>query len=74
MSRIKPSEIKGWSCTKLHNFFDSKSPNWMIDNLSLEAVMALHLRIQNCSQSSFFKAIPVLRMVKHAIYAQRGTN
>lgn len=74
MSKIKPSEIKGWSCTKLQNFFDSKSPNWMIDNLSLEAVMALHLKIRGCSPSSFMKAIPVLRMVKHAIYQHRGTN
>lgn len=74
MSKIKPSEIRGWSCTKLANFFEEKTPNWMADNLSLEAVMALHLRLRSCSPAVYMKAIPVLRMVKHAIFRTRGTE
>lgn len=71
MSKIKPSQIASWSCTKLANFFEEKSPNWMVDNLSLEAVMALHLKLRTCSPVVYMKAIPVLRMVKHNIVRRK---
>lgn len=71
MSRIKPSQIVKWSCTRLADFFDTKGPNWMVNNLSLEAVMAIDLRLRQCSPETYMKAYPILRMVKHNI-ARRG--
>lgn len=72
MAKITASEVKNWSCTKLANFFDEKTPNWMVDNLTVEAVMALQLRLRQCSPVIYMKSIPILRMVKHGIMLRKG--
>ena len=71
-SRISAGEIKNWSCTKLADFFDRRTPNWMADNLSLEAVMALDLKLRGCSPQTYMKAYHILRLVKHSIARRKN--
>ena len=72
MARITAGDIRNWSCTKLADFFDEKTPNWMVDNLTVEAVMALQLKLRQCSREIYVKSIPILRMVKHGIMLKKG--
>jgi len=63
-------DIGRWSCTKLRHFFESKSPNWMVDNLDLQQVSALQLKLRECSGEVARKVAPYLKMVKSAIMAR----
>ena len=64
------SSISSWSCTKLRHFFESKSPNWMVNEMTIDEVMALDMKLRQCSREVSSKIAHIMKMVKTAI-AQR---
>lgn len=68
---ITENQIVNWNCTKIANFLDEKTPNWITDNLTLEAIMLLHMKIRKCSPTAYTKMIPVMRLMKAKIARRR---
>ena len=64
------SSISRWSCTKLRHFFESKSINWLINELSIQEAVALEMKLKECSGKVSQKVAHILKMTKTAI-AQR---
>ena len=68
---LNTGDIRRWSCTKLRHFFESKSPKWMVDNLSLENVIGLEMKLRECSGQVHYKIAHILKMIKAAIASRK---
>ena len=68
---INTGDIRRWSCTKLRHFFESKSPNWMVNELTLENVMGLEIKLRECAREIPSSMLATLKMIKAGI-ATRG--
>lgn len=72
---LNTGEIRQWNCTKLRHFFESKSPKWMANELSLENVMALEMKLRECAKNIPHSFLATLKMVKTSIVMRdRGHN
>jgi len=59
--------FKRISCTKLRNILEAKSVNWFVDNLSLEDVKDIKLKLKECSSSVSRKMQNFFGLVEHKI-------
>ena len=64
---ITHTQVVNWSCTKLANFLDERTPNWIVDNVTLEGIMAIHMKVRRCSPEAYKKMIPIMRLVKSVV-------
>jgi len=68
---IKATDVVNWSCTKLRDFFERRTPNWIAENVTLDGVMAMHMKLRQCSPEIARRAIPILKLIKAKIASQK---
>jgi len=65
MSQV--SSISRWSCTKLRHFFEGKSPNWIANEMTIQEVHALEMKLRECSGQVSAKIAHIIKMIKSAV-------
>jgi len=71
---ITASDVSGWNCTKLQDFFNTKTPKWIAENLTLDGLHVLQRKVQMCArdQKTMYDFLQRLSFLKHAIHSKQS--